>query len=63
MLEQWVMHWAFKHVVLGSTLGLKTLKVFSVTNCHCCTGSALLSVSRRSVNTVKHKPIQQSKDS
>ena len=30
MLEQWVMLWAFKHVVLGSILGIKNLKVFSL---------------------------------
>ena len=28
MLEQWVMHWAFKQDVLGSILGLKIEKFF-----------------------------------
>ena len=28
MLEQWVLHWAFKHEVLGSIFGLKKWKVF-----------------------------------
>ncbi len=43
MLKQWVMHWAFKHDVLGSIHGLKIEKFIFTTNCHCCKCSAFLS--------------------
>ena len=63
MLEQRVMHWAFEHEVLGSILGLKKWKFFSVINCHCWIDKEFLSALWWSVNNLKQKPTQSSKDS